>query len=87
MANRPITYRADPGTPARQGCAGSIARNPATFASAWFGAVAARCARAIAKEVRIRRDTRKLRLMSDEMLNDIGLTRSEISGAVRYGRD
>jgi uncharacterized protein YjiS (DUF1127 family) len=55
--------------------------------SAWFDGVAARSARAIAEEVRIRRDTRKLMLMSDRMLKDIGLTRAEISGAVRYGRD
>jgi uncharacterized protein YjiS (DUF1127 family) len=55
--------------------------------SAWFGAVAARCVRAIADEVRIRRDTRALMLMSDEMLKDIGLTRTEISGRVRYGRE
>jgi uncharacterized protein YjiS (DUF1127 family) len=55
--------------------------------SAWSDGVAARSARAIAEEVRIRRDTRKLMLMSDRMLKDIGLTRAEISGAVRYGRD
>lgn len=55
--------------------------------SAWFGGVAARVARAIAQEARIRRDTRHLGLMSDRMLEDIGLTRAEISGAVRYGRD
>jgi uncharacterized protein YjiS (DUF1127 family) len=55
--------------------------------SARFGAVAARCARAIANEVRIRRDTRALMLMSDQMLKDIGLTRAEIDRAVRYGRD
>jgi uncharacterized protein YjiS (DUF1127 family) len=55
--------------------------------SASFEGVAARIARAIAKEVRIRRDTRKLMLMSDWMLKDIGLTRAEIGRAVRYGRD
>jgi uncharacterized protein YjiS (DUF1127 family) len=69
------------------------ARKPAGAAaqpwslSAWFGGVAARVARAIAQEARIRRDTRHLRLMSDRMLEDIGLTRAKISGAVRYGRD
>jgi uncharacterized protein YjiS (DUF1127 family) len=55
--------------------------------SAWFGGVAARFALAIANEVRIRRDTRKLMLMSDHMLKDIGLTRAEISRGLRYGRD
>jgi uncharacterized protein YjiS (DUF1127 family) len=54
--------------------------------SAWFAAAAARSARAIANEVRIRRDTRQLMLMSDHMLKDIGLTRAEIDRAVRYGR-
>ena len=55
--------------------------------STWFGRVAARSARAIAQELRIRRDTRELMAMSDRMLKDIGLTRAEIGGAVRYGRD
>jgi uncharacterized protein YjiS (DUF1127 family) len=55
--------------------------------SAWFGGVAARSARAIAKKVRIRRDTRRVMLMSDQMLKDIGLTRAEIRDAVRYGGD
>ena len=55
--------------------------------SAWLGGVAARCARAIAQEVRIRRDTRELMAMSDHMLKDIGLRRVEIGSAVRYGRD
>jgi uncharacterized protein YjiS (DUF1127 family) len=55
--------------------------------SAWFGTVAARCARAIANEARIRRDTRQLMLMSDRMLQDIGLSRAQIDGAVRYGRE
>jgi uncharacterized protein YjiS (DUF1127 family) len=41
----------------------------------------------IAQELRIRRDTRHLMLMSDQMLKDIGLTRAEIGRAVRYGRD
>jgi uncharacterized protein YjiS (DUF1127 family) len=54
---------------------------------AWFGGVAARFAFAIANEIRIRRDMRKLMLMSDHMLKDIGLTRAEIDRAVRYGRD
>ena len=55
--------------------------------SAWFGGVAARCARAIAMEVRIRRDTRQLMLMSDRRLKDIGLSRAQIDRAVRYGRE
>jgi uncharacterized protein YjiS (DUF1127 family) len=55
--------------------------------SAWLGGVARRFARAMAKEVRIRRDTLELLAMSDHMLKDIGLTRAEIGHAVRYGRD
>jgi uncharacterized protein YjiS (DUF1127 family) len=55
--------------------------------AAWFVRVASLVVRTIAKEARIRRDTRHLMLMSDEMLNDIGLTRAEIGRAVRYGRD
>jgi uncharacterized protein YjiS (DUF1127 family) len=35
----------------------------------------------------MRRDTRELMAMSDRMLKDIGVTRAEIGGAVRYGRD
>jgi uncharacterized protein YjiS (DUF1127 family) len=52
-----------------------------------FSGVPARCARAIAQELRIRRDTRELMAMSDHMLKDIGLRRVEIGSAVRYGRD
>jgi uncharacterized protein YjiS (DUF1127 family) len=52
-----------------------------------FGGIATRFAFAIANEVRIRRDMRKLESMSDHMLKDIGLTRAEIDRAVRYGRD
>ena len=55
--------------------------------SAWFDGVAVRTARAIAQELRVRRDRRHLMAMSDHMLKDIGLTRAEIGGAVRYGRD
>ena len=45
-----------------------------------------RIVRAIAREHRIRRDTRELMTMSDHMLKDIGLTRSPIGYAVRFGR-
>jgi uncharacterized protein YjiS (DUF1127 family) len=83
MASKPIAYQAEPEAPASHGSA--VADRPWSL-SAWVGAVAARCARAIANEVRVRRDARALMLMSDEMLKDIGLTRAEIRGAVRYGR-
>jgi uncharacterized protein YjiS (DUF1127 family) len=89
MASNPLTYQADSEAPAPHGSAAPSARELVAFArpvSAWLGAVAVRCAQAIAKEVRVRRDTRALMAMSDEMLKDIGLTRAEISGAVRYGR-
>jgi uncharacterized protein YjiS (DUF1127 family) len=55
--------------------------------SAWLGGVALRAARAIARELRIRRDMRHLMAMDDRMLKDIGLTRADIGDAVRYGRD
>ena len=69
------------------------ARRPADAAArlwslaTWIGRVAARSARAIAQELRLRRDTRELMAMSDQMLKDIGLTRAEIGGVVRHGRD
>ena len=42
---------------------------------------------AIAHELRIRRDARRLAAMDDHMLEDIGLRRGEIEYCVRYGRD
>jgi uncharacterized protein YjiS (DUF1127 family) len=65
---------------------GLAARRLWSLAS-WLGQVAARSARAIAQELRMRRDTRELRAMSERLLKDIGLTRAEIGGAVRYGGD
>jgi len=94
MASNPITYQAEPETPASHGFAASSIGKLVAFAapwpwslSAWFGTVAARCARAIANEARIRRDTRQLMLMSDRILQDIGLSRAQIDRAVRYGRE
>ena len=49
--------------------------------------IVARITVAIAEELRIRRDMRQLMAMDDHMLRDIGLTRADISSAVRYGRD
>jgi uncharacterized protein YjiS (DUF1127 family) len=89
MASKLITYEANSDTPGPHGSA-TAARKLLAFARAlltWIGAVAARCARAIADEVRIRRDTRQLMLMSDRMLKDIGLSRAQIHGAVRFGRE
>jgi uncharacterized protein YjiS (DUF1127 family) len=74
MASKPITHQADLTTSASYGFAASLARMLAALA------------RAIAQELRIRRDTRALLAMSDRMLKDIGLTRAEIGGAVLYGR-
>jgi uncharacterized protein YjiS (DUF1127 family) len=51
-----------------------------------FRRILARFVRVIARERRIRRDTRQLMTMSDHMLKDIGLTRSQIGYAVRFGR-
>ena len=42
-----------------------------------------RIVRAVAQEVRIRRDARLLEEFSDRMLADIGISRSDIHGAVR----
>ena len=53
----------------------------------WLVGIAARVARVVAVELRIRRDTRELTAMSDQMLKDIGLTRAQIGMSVRYGRD
>jgi uncharacterized protein YjiS (DUF1127 family) len=89
MASKPITYEPNYDALAPRGSA-TVARRllvSARALPAWFGAVAARCVRAIADEVRIRRDTRQLMLMSDEMLKDIGLSRAQIDRAVRYGRE
>jgi uncharacterized protein YjiS (DUF1127 family) len=52
-----------------------------------FAGLAARVANAIAHELQVRRDTRKLMLMNDDMLKDIGVKRAEIARMVRYGRD
>jgi uncharacterized protein YjiS (DUF1127 family) len=41
----------------------------------------------IVREVRIRRDMRRLGEFSDDMLRDIGIARSDIEGAVRRGHD
>jgi uncharacterized protein YjiS (DUF1127 family) len=57
----------------------------AAFASS-FARILARVVQFLAKELRIRRDTRQLMNMSDHMLKDIGLTRSQIGYAVRFGR-
>jgi uncharacterized protein YjiS (DUF1127 family) len=75
MASKPITYPADLEISAPHGFA------------AWLSRVAPRAVRTFAQELRIRRDTRQLMAMSDRMLKDIGLSRAEIGGAVRYGRD
>ncbi len=41
---------------------------------------------AFAREIRLRRDMRRLGEMSDHMLKDIGLSPGQIEGAVRHGR-
>ncbi len=40
----------------------------------------------VAREIRIRRDMRKLAELDDWMLRDIGLARTEIEPAARHGR-
>ena len=51
-----------------------------------FARILVRLVRAMAREHRIRRDMRELMTMSDHLLKDIGLTRSQIGYAVRFGR-
>ncbi len=46
----------------------------------------ARLMRRLAQELRLRRDARQLMALSDAMLKDLGVSRSEIEGAVRHGR-
>jgi uncharacterized protein YjiS (DUF1127 family) len=49
--------------------------------------LAMRVVEAIAREVTIRRDMRRLAEFDDHMLRDIGLARADIEGAVRRGHD
>jgi uncharacterized protein YjiS (DUF1127 family) len=68
------TYGARYGTPPRDSFAPAFAR------------ILVRLVRAMARERRVHRDNRTLKAMSDHMLRDIGLTRSQIGYAVRFGR-
>ena len=61
----------------------SGASNPASRLSL----VVAHTVAALARWYRIRRDTRQVLALSDHMLKDIGLGRSEIGSAVRLGRE
>ena len=49
--------------------------------------VVAHIVAALARWYRIRRDTQQVLALSDHMLKDIGLGRSEIGNAVRLGRE
>jgi uncharacterized protein YjiS (DUF1127 family) len=84
MASNLTTYEISSDTPAPHG---SAAADRPWSISAWFRGLVARAARAIAQELRIRRDMRHLMAMDDRMLKDIGLSRAELGGAVRYRRD
>ena len=70
----------------RSGGHADAAVQPWSF-STWFAGIPVRVVRAIAEEHRIRRDTRELMAMSDHMLKDLGLTRGQIGGEIRYGRN
>jgi uncharacterized protein YjiS (DUF1127 family) len=41
----------------------------------------------VARELRVRRDMRKLAEFDDFMLRDIGIARTDLEGSVRNGRD
>ena len=71
----------------------SLARPPRIRSRAPAGRWAARLQWALAvyamfaRELRLRRDMRRLGGFSDHMLRDIGIARSDIEGAVRRGRE
>ena len=46
----------------------------------------ARGAASLAREIRIRRDLRRLSGLNDAMLRDIGIARGGLESAVRFGR-
>jgi uncharacterized protein YjiS (DUF1127 family) len=50
-------------------------------------AFALRISGMVARELRIRRDMRRLAEFDEHMLHDVGITRSDIEGAVRRGHD
>ena len=51
-----------------------------------FARILARFLGAIVAERRLRRDARELMTLSDHMLKDIGLSRSQVGHTVRFGR-
>jgi len=55
-------------------------------ASIALAATLARWAKALAQEIRVRRDLRHLEALDDCMLTDIGLSRGGLEEAVRSGR-
>lgn len=59
---------------------------PRSFAAASFAGIQ-KVGGWVAREIRVRRDMRRLAEFDEHMLRDIGIGRSEIEGAVRYGRD
>ena len=58
----------------------AAASNPILFAALVV-------ARRIRRRMKIRADRRVLQDMPDYMLSDLGISRSEIGGAVQFGRD
>jgi uncharacterized protein YjiS (DUF1127 family) len=63
------------------------ANHPALPSFAGVVAFAARVGGVIARELRVRRDMRRLAEFDEHMLHDIGIARSDIEGAVRRGHD
>ena len=58
----------------------AVASNPILFAAIVV-------TRRIRRNLKIRADRRLLEAMPDRLLSDIGISRSEIGSATRYGRD
>ena len=62
---------------------GSTTVRPLSFAMTLVG----HAGQWIAREIRVRRDMRRLAEFDDSMLRDVGIARADIEGAVRRGHD
>jgi uncharacterized protein YjiS (DUF1127 family) len=69
--------------PARRERPAWLARAAATSLRRWLGAAIA----AIALELRVRRDARRLLEAEPRLLRDLGIVRADVERLVRHGRD